>query len=386
MFTLHVQAFVNRNMVWKQSWKSNLAKLFFYLCFIFIFVTFYVKDLMNDFIEGRSTMTSQYQTVESIEFPTVTLCMVPGHKNSVIKKYGWGPAMDILLKNMSTKSLSDVFNEASYINGSDMDILDDSKEHLKLNFFRALNYSIDPINTFHHGTCYKLQPFSPITETPQYLGLKIVLKDINGEDKPTGVKVFLTSNKTWQNIANEQWPQINPTQFLLEFKDKGLVKGMKLKLTENRFQEGTVDIADCHRNLYLNKYNCTNKCSFLSSNSLPVCNSTQDENCGTRGRKSHQHEFINCFKVKKFLTYNPTTYDFLWNPILNSSTIQFFMSIQDLQKEVREEVKAITPESFIGSLGGSVGMFFGFSFTSTILYMSKTIKGQYDRFRNMYFA
>ena len=62
------------------------------------------------------------------------------------------------------------------------------------------------------------------------------------------------------------------------------------------------------------------------------------------------------------------------------------MSVQDLQKEVREEVKAITPESFIGSLGGSVGMFFGFSFTSTILYMSKTIKGQYDRFRNMYFA
>ena len=74
-------------------------------------------------------------------------------------------------------------------------------------------------------------------------------------------------------------------------------------------------------------------------------------------------------------------YDIIWNPILNSSTIQFFMSIQDLQKEIREEVKVITPESFIGSLGGSVGMFFGFSFTATILYMSKKIKVQYDRFR-----
>ena len=187
--------------------------------------------------------------------------------------------------------------------------------------------------------------------------------------------------RTWPNIASERWPQINPTKFFLEFKDKGLVKGMKLKLTENKFQEGTADVADCHRNLYLTKFNCTNKCSFLSINSLPKCNSTQDENCGALGMKNNQNEFVNCFKVKKFLTYNPATYDIIWNPILNSSTIQFFMSIQDLQKEIREEVKVITPESFIGSLGGSVGMFFGFSFTATILYMSKKIKVQYDRFR-----
>ena len=183
-----------RNM----GWKSNLAKILFYFVFIFIFVIFYVKDLMSDFIEGRSTMTSRYQTVESIEFPTVTLCMVPGHKNSVIKKYGRGPVWDILYKNVSYKSLSDVFNEASYINGRDMDILEESEEFTKLLtpfHFSALNYSVDPINTIHHGTCYKLQPFSPITEMPQYLGLRIVLKDINGEDKPTGVKVYLTSNR-----------------------------------------------------------------------------------------------------------------------------------------------------------------------------------------------
>ena len=65
--------------------------------------------------------------------------------------------------------------------------------------------------------------------------------------------------------------------------------------------------------------------------------------------------------------------------MLNRSTIQFFMSIQDLQKEVKKEVKAITPESFIGSLGGSVGMFFGFSFTATILYTIQKIKQFYNQ-------
>ena len=102
---------------------------------------------------------------------------------------------------------------------------------------------------------------------------------------------------------------------------------------------------------------------------------------GKNNTKNNQKDFEDCFKVKQFLTYNPATYDFLWNPMLNSSTIQLFMSIQDLRKEVREEVKAITPESFIGSLGGSVGMFFGFSFTSTILYFCEKIKAQCDRFQ-----
>ena len=361
------------------AWKSTFAITVFYSIFIVLFVTFYVKDLMSDFIEGRSTMTSQYQIVKSIEFPTVTLCMVPGHKSSIIKKYDLGPAWDILRENISYKSLSALFNEASYINGRDLNILDNTKELLANK--TKLKYSLDPINTNHHGTCYKLQPFSSITKMPQYLALRIVLKSIKDEDKPTGVKVYLTSNRTWQNIAMERWPQINPTKFFIEFKDKGLVKGMKLKLTENIFHEGTADVADCHRNLFLANFNCTIKCNFLSYNSLPNCNSTQDQNCADVGRKNNQKDFEDCFKVKQFLTYNPATYDLLWNPMLNSSTIQLFMSIQDLRKEVREEVKAITPESFIGSLGGSVGMFFGFSFTSTILYFCEKIKAQCNRFQ-----
>ena len=73
-------------------------------------------------------------------------------------------------------------------------------------------------------------------------------------------------------------------------------------------------------------------------------------------------------------------YEHAYQPTLNSSSIQFFMSIQDLQKEVREEVEAITVESFIGSLGGSVGMFFGFSFTATILYITEKFQIIFNQF------
>ena len=52
---------------------------------------------------------------------------------------------------------------------------------------------------------------------PQYFALTIVLKDIKEEDKPKGVNVYLTSNKTWPNIARERWPQTNPNNFFIEF-------------------------------------------------------------------------------------------------------------------------------------------------------------------------
>ena len=157
---------------------------------------------------------------------------------------------------------------------------------------------------------------------------------------------------------------------------------MKLRLSEHIFNEGNLDVANCHRNLFLAKFNCKTKCNFLSHNSLPNCNSTEDQNCAVmEGLRRYRQEFENCFKVKQFLTYNPAAYDMPTNPMLNSSTIKFSLNIEHLQKEVLEEVKAITVESFIGSLGGSVGMFFGFSFTATILYITRYIKTQCERIK-----
>ena len=354
------------------EWKNTLAKIILYSVLIALFIIFYVKDLMSDFVKGRSSMTSQYKTIQSIEFPTVTICMNPGHKSSILQKYGIERGYDILQME-SNQKVSTLFNEISYVVDRDYDIL-----HVTTR--ERLRYTTKPIFTFHHGTCYKLQPTSSINKLPQYLNLKIVLKSMLEVDKPKGINVYLTSNKTWYNIAYERWPQINPTEFYMEFTDSGLIKGMKLKLTEHIFDESNSDIPGCHSKLMLTHFNCSTKCNLLSISSSSPCNQTKDQKCVLGDRFKVPHQFENCFKVKQFLTYNAVTYDILPNPPSNSSTIQFFMSIHDLSKEVREEVKVISVESLIGSLGGSVGMFFGFSFTSMLLYLiskcnvSKTLR------------
>ena len=42
-------------------------------------------------------------------------------------------------------------------------------------------------------------------------------------------------------------------------------------------------------------------------------------------------------------------------------------------KEVKEEIFVITTQGMIGSVGGSLGMFFGFSFSAFVLYLIEKI-------------
>ena len=47
--------------------KTTLLKGAIYSILFFLFIIFYVKDLMIDFAKGRSTMTSRYQKVETCQ-------------------------------------------------------------------------------------------------------------------------------------------------------------------------------------------------------------------------------------------------------------------------------------------------------------------------------
>ena len=40
-------------------------------------------------MKGRTTITRRVETVNSLEFPTITICFDPATKLSVAKKYGF---------------------------------------------------------------------------------------------------------------------------------------------------------------------------------------------------------------------------------------------------------------------------------------------------------
>ena len=58
----------------------------------------------------------------------------------------------------------------------------------------------------------------------------------------------------------------------------------------------------------------------------------------------------------------------------NTSAV-FYISAASKSKQIMEEIDVITLAGLIGSIGGSLGMFFGFSFTSYLsILIEKLIK------------
>ena len=80
-----------------------------------------------------------------------------------------------------------------------------------------------------------------------------------------------------------------------------------------------------------------------------------------------------CNEKKKFLTFNGDLIKVSqYNPGNNDTAFQFHIS--SLTKEIKEEIDIITLSDLIGSVGGSLGMFFGFSMSASAFYfMEKCI-------------
>ena len=65
-------------------------------------------------MKGRTTITRRVETVNSLEFPTITICFDPATKLSVAKKYGFKSINDKFLRDVPNVSLSKVFDEITY--------------------------------------------------------------------------------------------------------------------------------------------------------------------------------------------------------------------------------------------------------------------------------
>ena len=114
------------------------------------------------------------------------------------------------------------------------------------------------------------------------------------------------------------------------------------------------------------KSKCEVKCKFASFTDLPMCKSSQELNCIWNDDNIGK-PWTDCFLKKKAFAYHGD----LTKEAKYSSNNDTFIAIYTLlfTKEVKEEIDVISLSNLIGSLGGSLGMFFGFSISAYALYL-----------------
>ena len=115
---------------------------------------------------------------------------------------------------------------------------------------------------------------------------------------------------------------------------------------------------------YSSKFNCTAKCipfflSFLKH--LPPCETFEDTQCMFYEWSRSFHDFKKCLKPKKTVLYETNVVN-LEGSIQSRNSVEIDFSFSSDEMEVKEETLMIGPSSFIGSIGGSLGLFLDFSF------------------------
>ena len=319
-----------------------------YLCFCGL-SAFFMREVLEKFISGKTSFAQSEEP--SKELPTITLCF--SNPDSIKTTYEYG--LDFKIKY--TLKARNIETSTFLIEGTNMTVL---KEIVSLNKFISETL----------GNCYKFSHIFFKVMDYQYSNLLVHFDNSVILPDTTKLKLFLTSEINVYGLAINQWKN---------------GKVAKIEISKGFYE--TVDV-QTHKSLYLpGKSNCTNV-SFYECISriyeinemkclpgtypsyLPVCKETNgkywdkfwyvwDEvtkngQCPKLCKKiEYFAEPVGSMKVKKF---DPKA---MFGFSLTFESLNF-MTL------VNEEYLIYDTTSMIGSVGGTLGMCIGFSFTGVM--------------------
>ena len=347
----------------KQAILSIGLRIVSHLILFILFVRFYLIGEMGDYMADRVTTTSRFEEVSELEFPTITICMDPPQKPSVALMYGFDTMFDIIWEDVPNTTLYERFETSSYILNKDFSIKVKAfnKKEIALLVGDNDNCYVAPIVTIYHGICYKIDPKFKIPEFNSVL-FKLYLNEMNTE-KPINLVMYLTSPDATLNLATDIWPQFLPGEIKLPFDATRKKTVISYRNVEYTFKTGVENSKECVTEI-IEKSKCKNNCFSISGSLLPICNSTKDYDCIWQ----YYPQWQKCLLQKRAVAYVPKKNDILYYG-KKSSDIEVQFSTRTKGMQIIEEIDIITLSGLIGSIGGSLGMFFGFSITSYLSFV-----------------
>ena len=100
----------------------------------------------------------------------------------------------------------------------------------------------------------------------------------------------------------------------------------------------------------------------ILSKALPACNTTDQIHCMWNAIVHKREGRYKCLKSKTINQFNADTYtDYNYKNYTTTGIILQLYFVSDTI-ELKEEILVVSTGQFIGSIGGSLGLFLGFSF------------------------
>ena len=354
-------------------------KLLMFLILMGIFTSFYLHQEARDFIKKRQTFSSRGETVEWLSIPGIVFCPDPGIKPSIADQYGyklddpsflWKDRNETYAKFNLT--IWQAYNQLTYHANLDYQLTFEFSQTFGEETYQSdLNpTSQKEIALYSHGMC-SLITFSQMVE-PNILW-KMDVRYKRNQDTPQGFKVFVSTPDTLHGLLIDEWA--HEKLILDEFKysfDVGKYVYLSLNAAEIGYltASSSYDSPDeCIQN-YLNSSPCSFKCFPVIFNYMdfPPCSTKDEVWCMlSEVYGSKKMQFYDCLKPNQATIYRVT--DVTYNepePRKDTMTVKFVY--QSNVRMLHEQVYVISWTSFIGNVGGSLGLFFGFSFLSACFH------------------
>ena len=133
---------------------------------------------------------------------------------------------------------------------------------------------------------------------------------------------------------------------------------------------------------------CKNKCmmnrykgvfDMYPNATLETCNTKKASKCNFAAMTScyfSQNSTKMCLNPCKVEIYTSNTYVF--ERMVNKQKINLFLKYQSMEMDISEEYLVYDFPNFIGTLGGSLGLFIGFSYTG---FIGSIIDFLFDKFQ-----
>ena len=189
--------------------------------------------------------------------------------------------------------------------------------------------------------------------------------------------LFLVDEGTWTSVVENDWLYLNPSYNKIPLNSNWTnIQVIKTYPTKNKLLKGVENSTECQKEL-LSKLPCNKKCYPILYNYLGLlpCNNHSELQCMNQQLYNfHEKERLQCYKPKEYVSYQagqrPSKIP-IETPNETGTILSFKFSSQSLVK--REEIYLIGTLDFIGNMGGSLGLFLGFSCFPLLSWLNKLL-------------
>ena len=371
--------------------KKLIFKGILYLALLIAYIRVYLIEECLTYISGRTTLSSLTEKVDILKAPHITLCIQtiqePFYfKPSMLQKYGLPEDATSESVILNTKDVSfgdqwEMFQNLSYSYGKDFNIQLEIVKHIKDRFGKEIRFEVQEVATLRKGMCHLIRYNESVSTDNDELRIRLKLTlstKVPEQDFPDSVNVFLNAPNDWYGHIVDDWPMIDPDLAMFPMSIKNLQEPrprgyVTLFQTDYHYKEGIMDFEKCLMNQITKK--CPTKCFPILFNFLPdipVCNTPEESECMLDLLVKSRKIRYDCLQAKKIIQFKGSKLYTSGMPgFLKSNETGFIFEIFfDRTRIVMSEEWIVTTLDLIGSVGGSLGLFLGFS---VFTYLSECI-------------